>query len=214
MTRVAREVLEHLLEGNRRFAAGCPRVDGASSRERRRALAEVQEPSAVVLSCSDARVPTEMVFDQALGELFVVRVAGNVVAAPQLGSVEFAVRLFGARLVVVLGHTRCGAVAATLAELQRPGAPLSPHVAAIVDLVRPSVAGLLADPRRPADGDALVGEAVRANVRAGLRHLRDGSTFIAELIEGGELLLAGAEYDLDSGLVSLLRDTPESPLAP
>lgn len=200
----ARTALQRLRDGNRRFAAGIQDRDGAERRVRRDALAAGQAPFAVILGCSDSRVPVEIVFDQDLGDLFVIRVAGNIVAPSQIGSVEFAVERFGTRLVVVLGHSRCGAVLATLEELQQPADRQSPNLAAIVNRVRPSVEGLLATPLKD-DPDALVQEAVRANVRVAVDHLRHGSAILERSSGDGDLLIVGAEYSLDTGEVEFFE---------
>jgi carbonic anhydrase len=193
------EALGRLRTGNRRFAAGSG--GGAVGSQLRRAeLAVGQEPFAVVLGCSDSRVPAEIVFDQGLGDLFVIRVAGNIVAASQIGSVEFAVERFGSPLVVVLGHSRCGAVLATLDELTRPTEHQSRDLRFIVDRVRPSVEALLATELR-GDSQALVAQAVRANVRASVNHLRRGSRILEQHLQDGRLVVVGAEYSLESGLV-------------
>lgn len=196
----AREALERLREGNRRFASDARRSDMVVSQARRAELAASQEPFAIILGCSDSRVPAEIVFDQGLGDLFVIRVAGNVVASSQVGSVEFAAARYGTRLVVVMGHSRCGAVLATLEELQRPTASQSRHLRSIVDRVRPSVEALLATPLRH-EPDALVQQAVRANIRVSANHLRHGSDVLERLIQGDGLLVVGAEYSLETGLV-------------
>ena len=196
----ALEALDRLREGNRKFASGEASVDGLSSRLRRAALVAGQQPFAIVLGCSDSRVPAEIVFDQGLGDLFVIRVAGNVVAPSQIGSVEFAAERFGTRLVVVLGHSQCGAVLATLEELRQPGEKQSRNLRSIVDRIRPSVEGLLAR-ERGEDLEALLGEAVRANVRVSANHLRHGSEVLERLIERDGLLVVGAEYSLESGRV-------------
>ena len=142
----------------------------------------------------------EIVFDQGLGDLFVIRVAGNIVAASQVGSVEFAAAKFATRLVVVLGHSQCGVVLATLDALSRPSEPQSPGLRSIVDRVRPSVEALLATELRH-DPDALVREAVRANIRVSVNHLRHGSEILEQLIETSGLVIVGAEYSLDTGVV-------------
>ena len=197
----APEALERLLEGNRRFASGMRNADSLSSR--RAELVTGQAPFAIVLGCSDSRVPAELVFDQGLGDLFVIRVAGNVVAPSQIGSVEFAAERFGTRLVVVLGHSQCGAVLATLEELRRPDNTPSRNLRSIVNRIRPAVEGLLAtDPGR--DRETLVSEAVRANVRFAVNQLRHGSDVLEQLIERDGLLVVGAEYSLESGLVRVL----------
>jgi carbonic anhydrase len=196
----AREALERLREGNRRFVSDVPGRDTLGFQNRRSALAAGQEPFAAILGCSDSRVPVEIVFDQGLGDLFVIRVAGNIVAPSQVGSVEFAAERFGTRLVVVLGHSRCGAVQATLEELLRPTEGQSRNLHSIIDRVRPSLEGLLATESRR-DLDALVGHAVRANIRASANHLRHGSQLIEQLIQNDGLLVVGAEYSLETGVV-------------
>ena len=177
----AREALERLQEGNRRFAANTPNTSTIDSRARRSELASGQEPFAIILGCSDSRVPAEIVFDQGLGDLFVIRVAGNIVAASQVASVEFAAERFGTPLVVVLGHSSCGAVQATLEELMRPKDKRSRNLGSIVDRIRPSVEALLATDLRH-NPDALVDQAVRSNVRASANHLRHGSEILERLI--------------------------------
>lgn len=199
----AHEALERLREGNLRFAASLRGSDEPLA-PRRLGLTRDQEPVAIILGCSDARVPAEIVFDQGLGDLFVIRVAGNIVAPSQVGSVEFAAARFGTRLVVVLGHSECGAILATIEELQRPTENQSRNLQAIVDRVRPSVEGLLAtDLRR--DFNALVHQAVRANIRASVSHLRHGSQVLEQLIQDGGLHVVGAEYSLETGVVEFLE---------
>ena len=196
----AREALERLQAGNARFTAHLRSSDEFVSHTRRPALTMVQEPFAIILGCSDARVPAELVFDQGLGDLFVIRVAGNIVARSQVGSVEFAAERFHTRLVVVLGHSQCGAIAATLEELRRPTENQSRNLRAIVERVRPSVAGLLkTDLAR--DPDALAKEATRANVRASAEHLRHGSEVLEQLIKADGLMVVGAEYSVETGVV-------------
>ncbi len=196
----AQEGLQKLVEGNRRFVADERSSESYASQAHRAALVAGQAPFAVILGCSDSRVPVEIVFDQGLGDLFVIRVAGNIVAPSQVSSVEFAAERFGTRLVVVLGHTRCGAIEATLDALLAPPQlrPRDPH--SIVDRVRPSVEGLLETALRH-DHDALVHHAVRANIRASANHLRHGSHVIEQLIQRDGLLVVGAEYSLETGLV-------------
>ena len=199
----AHEALERLRQGNRRFAAN----RGGASGTRPIEVAAGQEPFAIILGCSDSRVPAEIVFDQGLGDLFVIRVAGNIVAPSQVGSVEFAAERFGTRLVVVLGHSSCGAILATLEELGRPGGSQSPNLRAIVDRVRPSLEGLLAGGLRQ-DPEALVREAVRANIRASADHLRHGSRILEQLIQSDGLLVVGAEYSLETGVVDFFDGLP------
>jgi carbonic anhydrase len=207
----ALEALQRLKEGNRRYASGLRSLDAFMSQIRRGELLAGQEPFAVILGCSDSRVPVEIVFDQGVGDLFVVRVAGNIVASSQVGSVEFAAEKYGTRLVVVLGHTRCGAVEATLEELGRPTAGQSRNLRAIVNRIRPSVQELLATELRH-DPAALAQHAVRANVRASANSLRHGSEVLERLIEVRGLLVVGAEYSLETGEVDFFDGAPDNPV--
>jgi carbonic anhydrase len=203
----AREALARLREGNRRFVSDALPSDADVSQRRRIELATTQEPFAIILGCSDSRVPAEIVFDQGLGDLFVIRVAGNIVAPSQVGSVEFAAARFNTRLVVVLGHSQCGAITATLEELRRTGGSESRNLRAIVDRVRPSVEALLhTDVAR--DPERLVREAVRANIRASADHLRHGSEILEHLIAEEGLLVVGAEYSLETGMVDFFDGVP------
>jgi carbonic anhydrase len=196
-----------LIEGNRRFVSD-PAGRTASARSTHPGeLAGGQNPFAIILGCSDSRVPAEIVFDQGLGDLFVIRVAGNIVAPSQVGSVEFAAERFGTRLVVVLGHSSCGAILATLEELARPTEGQSPNLRSIVDRIRPSVEGLLA-PSLRLDSESLVHHAVRANIRASANHLRHGSPVLEELIARDGLLVVGAEYSLELGKVDFFDGVP------
>ena len=205
---LARPALKRLREGNQRFVSGLRSLDTLMSHLRRREFVLGQEPFAVVLGCSDSRVPVEMVFDQGLGDLFVIRVAGNIVAPSQIGSVEFAAEQFGTRLVVVLGHTHCGAVKATLDELARPTERQSRNLGSIVGRIRPSVEGLLATELR-ADPVALAREAIRANVRVATNALRHGSQILERLIDREGLLVVGAEYELETGVVDFFEGVGE-----
>jgi len=200
-----REGLERLRDGNRRFISGIRRSGLLTSAMRRLELASGQQPFAIVLGCSDSRVPAEIVFDQGLGDLFVIRVAGNIVAPSQVGSVEFAAARYGTPLVVVLGHSECGAILATLEELQQPTSQ-SRNLRSIVDRIRPSVEALLATELRH-DQTALVRQAVRANIRASTNQLRHGSAVLEQLIERDGLLVVGAEYFLETGVVDFF-DNP------
>jgi carbonic anhydrase len=205
----AREALGLLREGNRRFVADLER-DARVGATRRNELTQRQEPFAIILGCSDSRVPAEIVFDQGLGDLFVIRVAGNVVAPSQIGSVEFAAAQFHTRLVVVLGHSGCGAVVATIDQLKRPLDKQSRNLRAIVDRVRPAVEPLLATPLRD-DAQALMRTAVRANVRVAASNLRHGSEILEQLIASDGLLVVGAVYSLDTGVVEFFEGLqPES----
>lgn len=177
------------------------RADALPSRDRIKELAEGQAPFAIILGCADSRVPSEIVFDQGLGDLFVIRVAGNIVAPSQVGSVEFAAAKFGTPLVVVLGHSQCGAITATLEELQRPQEDQSPNLRSIVDRVRPSVEPLLSTPLKN-DLAALIDEGVRANIRASVDHLRHGSAILEKMIRENGFMAVGAEYSLETGIVT------------
>jgi carbonic anhydrase len=201
------DALERLRAGNRRFVSGVRSLDTFVGQARRREFVTGQKPFAVILGCSDSRVPVEIVFDQGLGDLFVIRVAGNIVAPSQIGSVEFAADRFGTRLVVVLGHTRCGAVQATLEELQPSTAMPSRHLSSIVDRIRPSVEALLATPLRH-DRDALAQHAVRANVRVSANALRHGSRVLERLTQSDGLRVVGAEYSLETGGVDFFDGLP------
>ena len=199
------EALDRLREGNRRFVAGLGVAKGGGRESEPDELPSRQEPFAIILGCSDSRVPAEIVFDQGLGDLFVIRVAGNIVAPSQVGSVEFAAAQFNTRLVVVLGHSHCGAVQATLDELRRPAESQSPNLKAIVDRIRPSVQGLLETDLRN-DLEQLVQQAVRANVGVSVDHLRHGSEILERLIRDEGLRVVGAEYSLATGEVEFLDD--------
>jgi len=204
----ALDALALLRDGNRRFVADDRSHDAVASRTRPIELAARQEPFAAILGCSDSRVPVEIVFDQGLGDLFVIRVAGNIVAPSQVGSVEFAAERYGTRLVVVLGHSNCGAIGATLEQLQRPKENQSHNLHSIVDLIRPSVEDLLATDLRY-DLNELVHQAVRANIRVSVNHLRHGSEIIEQLVRGDGLLVVGAEYSLETGVVDFFDGVPE-----
>ena len=203
----AHEALARLREGNRRFVAGASERDLFAMQTRRREVAAAQEPFAIILGCSDSRVPAELVFDQGLGDLFVIRVAGNVVAPSQVGSVEFAAERYRTRLVVVLGHSMCGAILATLEELARPSEERSRNLRSIVGRIRPSVETLLGTElaTRP---EALVHHAVRANIRASADHLRHGSEVLERLIQNDGLCVVGAEYSLETGVVDFFDGVP------
>lgn len=203
----ALEALERLREGNRRFVSGQRSHDVLADETRRSEFLEGQEPIAVILGCSDSRVPVEIVFDQGLGDLFVIRVAGNIVAASQVGSVEFAAERYGTRLVVVLGHTRCGAIQATLEQLQQPTQNRSRNLRSIVDRIRPSLEGLLETSFKH-DDEKLMRHAVRANVRGSASYLRHGSEILEQRIQRDGLLIVGAEYSLETGVVEFFDGVP------
>jgi len=193
----ASDALARLREGNRHFVEG-----GIAANPRPSAA---QQPFAIILGCSDARVPAELIFGQGFGDLFVIRVAGNIVAPSQVGSVEFAAERFETRLAVVLGHTQCGAIAATLDELRQPQGHESPNLRAIVDRIRPAIEPVLRTPAAK-DPAALVQEATRANVRASVHHLRHGSALLERRIERDGLLIVGAEYRVEMGTVEFFDD--------
>jgi carbonic anhydrase len=199
--------LERLREGNRRFVAGTPTASNVPLHTRRSEVADGQEPFAIILGCSDSRVPAELVFDQGLGDLFVIRVAGNIVAPSQVGSVEFAADRFKTKLVVVLGHSQCGAITATLEELQKPNKSASPSLQSIVNRIRPAVETLMETGLKH-DHDELVHQSVRANIRASVNHLRHGSAILENLIQNEGLLVVGAEYSLETGKVDFFDGVP------
>jgi carbonic anhydrase len=205
----ARDALQRLQDGNRRFVSGVRSSVALTSQARRSELAAGQEPFAIILGCSDSRVPAEIVFDGGLGDLFVIRVAGNIVAPSQVGSVEFAAARFGTRLVVVLGHSKCGAILATLEELGRRSEDQSRNLRSIVNRIRPSVEALLATDIGH-DRKALVREAVRANIRVSVDHLRHASEVLEQLIQSDGLLVVGAEYSLETGVVDFFDGVPEA----
>jgi carbonic anhydrase len=203
----AGDALERLREGNRRFASNTPAMPAL--RLTRRDELRRQEPFAIVLGCSDSRVPAEIIFDQGLGDLFVIRVAGNVVAPSGVGSVEFAAARFGTRLVVVLGHSDCGAVAATIEELQGVSQLHSQNLRSIVDRVRPSVESLL-EVSSAWNQEELLRQAVRANIRMSANQLRHGSQLLEKFIQEDGLMVVGAEYSLENGLVDFLESPCEA----
>ncbi|HUQ99689.1 MAG TPA: carbonic anhydrase [Gemmatimonadaceae bacterium] len=204
----AKEALARLREGNRRFTSNADHSNSFVTSARRLTPTQIQKPFAIILGCSDARVPAEIVFDQGLGDLFVIRVAGNIVAPSQVGSVEFAAARFNTRLVVVLGHSQCGAILATLEELQQPS-ETSQNIRSIVDRVRPSVEGLLKTDLKN-DLKRLREEAGRLNVRASANHLRHGSSVLEQLIQDEGLLVVGAEYSVETGEVDFFDGVPGS----
>jgi carbonic anhydrase len=202
------EALDQLREGNARFVSDTRASEALTNQFRRTQVATGQEPFAIILGCSDSRVPGEIIFDQGLGDLFVIRVAGNIVAPSQIGSVEFAAERFGTPLVVVLGHSTCGAVSATLEELGRPSEAQSRNLRSIVDRIRPAVEPLLAVGGANLSAPALMTLAVRANIRASVNQLRHGSGILEDLIQRDRLLVVGAEYSLETGVVDFFEGVP------
>ena len=196
----ALEALNRLREGNRRYALDLTENESVSGRMKRYELADGQQPFAIILGCSDSRVPVELIFDQGLGDLFVIRVAGNIVAPSQIGSVEFAASQFGTQLVVVLGHSKCGAIQATLDEIRRPTENQSKNLKSIVNRIGPALSDLVNE-HSPAPTDEVFEQAVRANIRSSVYHLSHGSEIIKTMQKDGELLVVGAEYNLKTGRV-------------
>ena len=200
----ARDAMNRLAEGNKRYVAGVRSVDAMLSHSRRDGIEQQQSPFAIILGCSDSRAPAEVVFDQGLGDLFIIRVAGNIVAPSQVGSVEFAAERFGTRLVLVMGHTGCGAIDATIEAIQRKEGPTSRNQMSIVDRVRPSIEPLVGLPELANDRERLRREAMRANVRASVGHLAHSSEIIEGLVSSHGLEVVGAELDLVTGEVHFL----------
>ncbi|MBT8047992.1 MAG: carbonic anhydrase [Xanthomonadales bacterium] len=199
--------LDRLKQGNRRFVTGKDIREISFEHSQSRQSPSEQRPFAIVLGCSDSRVPAELVFNQGLGDLFVIRVAGNIVRPSQIGSVEYAAETFGTKLVVVLGHSLCGAVLATLNQLQQPSGSRSPNFRPIVDFIRPSVESCLASGHREpgtAFPDELLQAAVRANIRASVDRLKQGSEILEKMIKDERLLVVGAEYSVETGVVEFL----------
>ena len=195
--------LKRLQEGNERFVAGEASVETFRCPTRRKLLAKMQSPFAVILGCADSRVPAEIVFDQGHGDLFVVRVAGNIAAPSQVGSIEYAIEHLGARLVVVLGHTGCGAVAATLDGLGGAVDSESDDLNSIVSRIRPAFDDL---PSAAGDAsrDELLALGVRANIQRSVQWLSEQSPSLTPHLSSGDLLVVGAEYSLETGIVTFL----------
>jgi len=205
----ANEALTRLKSGNERFVANVRDMAALASHSNRADLIENQHPFAIILGCSDSRVPAEMVFDQGLGDLFVIRVAGNIVAPSLLGSVEFSAVQHGTRLVVVLGHTLCGAISATVNQLKQPSANRSPNLQSIVNRIQPSVQSLM-DAGLDIEDDALLKLATRANIRASVTHLQHGSAILEELVANDGMRIVGAEYSLETGKVDFFAEGDEN----
>jgi carbonic anhydrase len=201
----ALDALERLRDGNRRFVSDEISAASLASREHRAGAVTPQNPFAIILACSDSRVPTELIFDRGIGDLFVIRVAGNIVAPSQIGSIEYAVKQFGTRLVVVLGHTNCGAIIATLQELALKESHRSPNLRAIVDRIRPAVESVLQD-SHDVDDVEVINTCVRANVLASVNRLQHGSLILEQLIDVGDLHVVGAEYSIETGNIAFFED--------
>ena len=204
--KTAEQALEMLKQGNARFVENLQNPQ--STLLASNALTHVHEPFAIILGCSDARVPAEIVFDQGLGDLFVIRVAGNVVAPSQIGSVEFAAEKFGTKLVVVLGHSHCGAVTACVETLINPDQQFSPNLRSIVDRIRPSVYNLheiYTANGQDIDAQELINRGIKANVRMSVTQLKHGSRILEDAVNNGSLIIVGAVYDLDTGKVTFIE---------
>ena len=202
----AEQALEMLKQGNARFVENVQNPQ--STLLASNALTHVHEPFAIILGCSDARVPAEIVFDQGLGDLFVIRVAGNVVAPSQIGSVEFATEKFGTKLVVVLGHSHCGVVTACVETLINPDQQFSPNLRSIVDRIRPSVYNLheiYTANGQDIDEQELINRGIKANVRMSVTQLKHGSRILEDAVNNGSLIIVGAVYDLDTGKVTFIE---------
>lgn len=200
----ATDALERLRDGNRRFISNEVSEEVLAIREHRAGAAAPQNPFAIILACSDSRVPTELIFDQGIGDLFVIRVAGNIVAPSQIGSIEYAAKQFGTRLVVVLGHSNCGAIIATLRELALKESHRSPNLRAIVDRIRPALDPVLEE-YYDVEDEAIVASCVRANVQASVDGLQHGSLILEQLIEAKELNIIGAEYSIETGYIDFFE---------
>lgn len=201
----AEAALQRLKDGNERFVSGVRSVETLVKQTAREEFVAGQAPFATILGCSDSRVPAEIVFDQGLGDLFVIRVAGNIVAPSQIGSVEFATAQFGTPLVVVMGHTMCGAVTATIDEMNRPSSETSANLMSIVNRIRPTVEPLFLTDLKGSP-DKLLASAIRANILAATNHLRHGSQILEQAVENGSLMIVGAEYSLETGKVEFFED--------
>jgi len=200
----AEEALRRLRKGNKRFVSDSSIFNKISHKSRHHSLTEDQDPFAIILGCSDSRAPSEIIFDQGLGDLFVIRVAGNIVAPSQIGSIEFAVEKFGTRLVVVMGHSRCGAILATLEGLGQPLEGQSRSLRSIVDRIRPSLISLDIDQ----DPETLLQQAVHANIHSSVHQLQHESKILKNLVKKGNLLVLGAEYSLETGIVNFFDELP------
>lgn len=202
------EALRRLIAGNARYASDTRSIQALASHLSREDLLAGQRPFAIILACSDSRAPAEVLFDQGIGDLFVIRVAGNIVAPSIVGSAEFAAARFGTRLLVVMGHTSCGAVRATLDVLRGESEVGSDNLRDIVERIRPTAQTVL-DAAVGRSHDEQLAEAVRANVRTSVDHLRHGSRILEDLVRDGQLAIVGATYDIGSGRVEFF-DVPEA----
>ncbi len=201
----AKEALIRLKEGNQRFVSEVSQQSEKVNQNRRHQLVEGQKPFAIILGCSDSRAPAEIVFDQGLGDLFVIRVAGNIVAPSQVGSIEFAVETYETPLVVVLGHSHCGAINATIEALENGTESTSHNLMSIVSRIKPSIETLFETDLKN-DKEELMKYAVRSNIRASVNQIRYSSPSIERLMLSDKLMVVGAEYSLETGEVDFFED--------
>lgn len=199
----AQQALLRLQEGNHRFTNDQPSSENPADQALRQNLVQGQEPFAIILGCADSRVPVELIFDQSLGDLFTIRIAGNIATPAAVGSIEYAAGILGTRLIVVLGHTGCGAVQATLQAIEQDSSMPSANLDAIVDAIRPAVEPLT-QTSREGDQPSLISKAVRANVRATVAALETNSAMLREFVQQDGLRIVGAEYSLETGVVEYL----------
>jgi carbonic anhydrase len=205
----ASKALLRLIQGNKRFVRNRGTGSQAIKRDSRKLQIKSRGPFAIILSCSDSRAPSEILFDQGLGDLFVIRVAGNIVAPSQIGSVEFAAATTLARLVIVMGHTQCGAIQATYDAIEGKKPALSENIRSIVERIQPHIHRLISRKKGKYSKEEILSDSVRANVLASTDHLRHGSKFLEDMVRDKELMIVGAEYDIDTGLVDFF-DLPLS----
>ena len=202
------EALNRLKEGNKRFTEGDLQHRTLDKFSRLK-MSSTQDPFAIILGCSDARAPAEIIFDQGIGDLFVIRVAGNVVAPSLVGSIEYAVEQFGTPLVAVVGHTQCGAVTACVESIQNHGEDgFSPNLNSIVERIRPAIHTLVETPLKD-DKESLIQHAVRANIRASVANLRYSSAILEKSIAQEQLLVVGAEFNLTTGVIDFFEGLSE-----
>jgi len=200
----SKEALNKLIQGNKAYVSSDK--DGMNNNFTPHETILEQNPFAIILGCSDSRVPAEIVFRQGLGDLFVIRIAGNIVAPSQIGSIEFACQQFGTPLVVVLGHTHCGAIRATVESLINDSDDFSPNLASIVDLVTPAVLPLVDGKEDIQADEHLCHTAMQANVEQSVNTLKTASRTIRRLIKSGDLEIVGAEYSIETGEVTFYQE--------
>jgi len=192
-TLTADQALQKLVEGNNRYKR-MALLRPNQTLARRSLVAKGQNPFAIILSCADSRVPPELVFDQGLGDIFVIRVAGNIPNDQMIGSIEYAVEHFDVPLLMVLGHQRCGAVEATVKGGEVPG-----HIGSIVEAIKPAVEKTKGMPGDPVEN------AIRANIELVVEQLKNSKPILSEFVHNGKLKVVGAKYDLDTGAVEMIH---------